>query len=112
MSCATSKKAPKVVIYPPQWLDRTGLEEQIFDDPFPGVGLRTEDLDVPTFSSFSASRPAPPTSGAESGLGAATPQPATIQYRRARLLERAVEFGSFCLALVAVVALLIAVTPL
>lgn len=36
------------VLYPASWSKRTPLEEQLFDDvPFPGIGLRTENLDCP-----------------------------------------------------------------
>lgn len=109
MTCAMTKTKGEVV-YPPQWMNRTGLEEQIFaDEPFPGVGLRTEDLDVPSFESFA---PMAPLVGASGLAPIPDGQPATVRYVRARRIESLVEFGSFCLAFFAILALLIAVTPL
>lgn len=79
MTCAMTKKKGEV-IYPAEWLNRTGLEDQIFaDEPFPGVGLRTDDLDVPPYSSFFASPESPPSPGAKSGLDVANSvQPAPL----------------------------------
>lgn len=112
MTCAMTKTKGEIV-YPSQWMSRTGLEEQIFaDEPFPGVGLRTEDLDVPSFESF-APKESPPSKGA-SGLGTrqTLTQPATVRYVHAKWVQAAVEFGSFSFALAVILALLIAVTPL
>lgn len=40
MTCAMTKTKGQVV-YPQQWMNRTGFEEQIFaDEPFPGAGFR------------------------------------------------------------------------
>lgn len=109
MTCATLKKKAEV-IYPPQWLNRTGLEEQIFDEPFPGVGLRTDDLDVPPYSSFFKSAPkALPPAGAGGLDSPPVVQPAPVRYRHAKRVEAVVEFGSFCLAFFAILALLVAV---
>lgn len=96
MTCATLKKKAEV-IYPPQWLNRTGLEEEIFDEPFPGVGLRTEDLDVPPYSSFFASPEPPPSPGAKSGLDVANSvQPAPLWLQA---LSYASELLTYALAL-------------
>ena len=110
MHCAATKTKGEV-IYPAQWLNRTGLEEKIFaDEPFPGCGLRTEDLDVPPYSSFFKSAPAAPPQRGAGGLDSApVVQPAPVRYRHAKRVEAVVEFLSLVGALLAVLALFVAV---
>lgn len=110
MTCAMTKKKGEV-IYPAEWLNRTGLEDQIFaDEPFPGVGLRTDDLDVPPYSSFFKSAPkALPPDGAGGLDSPPVIQPATVRYRHAERVEAVVEFLSLVGALLAILTLFVAV---